>query len=180
MQLWAESLGKDGKGYTPLSAVGPTDQHSILQLLRDGPDDKLTLFMKIDRAAQPVTIPSISRDLKAELTQKIPSFRLLEGHTLHELVEVECQAVSQVLTKRGRPHATLQLDDLNEASMGGLYFALSTLTALTGSLLGVNPFDQPGVEEGKVYIRDTLSYNRTASNPDDENSPVNRLRRNNN
>ena len=49
VQLWGESLGKDGKGFTPVAAVGATDQHSILQLLRDGPDDKVTMFMTIDR-----------------------------------------------------------------------------------------------------------------------------------
>ena len=62
--------------------------------------------------------------------------------------------------------------------MGALYFALCILTAFTGTLWGVNPFDQPGVEEGKVYIRESLSRSDTRNTPEeDTNSPVARLRR---
>ena len=59
VQLWGESLGKDGKGFTPIAALGATDQHSILQLLRDGPDDKVTLFITQERAQDPVRIPKL-------------------------------------------------------------------------------------------------------------------------
>src|SRR6185312_10262413 len=81
VQLWGESLGKDGKGFTPLAAIGATDQHSVLQLLRDGPDDKITAFITIDKVDQPVTIPKL--ELKA--TELPSSFALLQGHTLHQL-----------------------------------------------------------------------------------------------
>jgi glucose-6-phosphate isomerase len=173
VQLWAESIGKDGKGFTPLAALGATDQHSILQLLRDGPDDKVTWFMTVDRVDDEVAIP---RSNRAE-TAKLAAFTLLQGHTLHHLLEVEYRAISLVMTKRGRPHFTFRLDQLNERSFGALYFALSTMTAMTGTLWGVDPFDQPGVEEGKVYIREALSQEPPKDPADDENSPVNRLRR---
>lgn len=148
VQLWGESLGKDGKGFTPLAAVGATDQHSILQLLRDGPNDKVTLFLAVDQVEDPVQIPA---------TNSLPAFKILEGHSLQELLMIELRATSLVLTKNSRPNLTCILDRLDERSMGALYYAFSVLTAFTGTLWGVNPFDQPGVEEGKVYIREALS-----------------------
>jgi glucose-6-phosphate isomerase len=147
-QLWGESLGKDAKGFTPLSALGAVDQHSILQLLRDGPDDKITFFVTVDRVENPVTIPRSQAVLS--------SFKLLEKHSLHELLNVEYSATAKVLTRQSRPNITIKLDNLDEASLGAFYFALSVLTAFTGTLWGVNPFDQPGVEEGKTYAKEAL------------------------
>jgi glucose-6-phosphate isomerase len=180
VQLWGESLGKDGKGFTPIAAVGATDQHSILQLLRDGPDDKVTLFVTVDHIDDEVVVPKITAAI-APSRDALASFKMLEGHTLHQLLKVEYRATALVLTKRGRPNLTFQLDDLSEKSMGALYFAVSMLTAFTGTQMGINPFDQPGVEEGKVYIRESLgqereiAYQRSAAESD--NSPVGRLRR---
>jgi glucose-6-phosphate isomerase len=150
-QLWGESLGKDGKGFTPVAAVGATDQHSILQLLRDGPDDKVTWFMTVSEVADEVAIP------KTRVSASYPAFQLLEGHTLHELLKVEYQATSRVLANQGRPNLTLQLDQLDERSLGAMYFFFSVLTGFAGTLWNMNAFDQPGVEEGKVYIREALS-----------------------
>jgi glucose-6-phosphate isomerase len=175
VQLWGESLGKDGKGFTPLAAVGATDQHSILQLLRDGPDDKITFFVSIDRVEDEVTIP---RTVTGIDTSRYPAFSILQGHTLQELLHIEQRAISLVLTKRGRPHLTFQLDRLDERNLGALYFSFSVLTAFIGTLWGLNPFDQPGVEEGKIYIRQALTEQRSAAYAEeDTNSPVARLRR---
>lgn len=160
-QLWAESLGKNGKGFTPLAALGPVDQHSILQLLRDGPDDKVTVFLTVDHVEDEVKIPRspLTRDRRP-----YPTFQLLEGHTLQELLMVEYRAISLVLTKQNRPHFSIGLDHLDERSMGALYFMFCTLTAITGVLWDLNPFDQPGVEEGKVYIHQALSHDSQALN----------------
>jgi glucose-6-phosphate isomerase len=175
VQLWAESLGKDGKGFTPLAAVGATDQHSILQLLRDGPDDKVTLFITVDQVQDEVKIP---RPLKGTESERLQAFAILDNHSLHELLRVEYRAISLVMTRRDRPHLTFQLDRLDERSLGALYYAFSILTAFTGTLWGVNPFDQPGVEEGKVYIREALTREKRFGTPEpDENSAVARLRR---
>ncbi len=175
VQLWGESLGKDGKGFTPLAAVGATDQHSILQLLRDGPDDKITSFIAVDQVSDEVAIPKTVAGLEAN---RLPAFSILQGHTLHSLLTTEYRATSLVLTRRGRPHFTLHLDRLDERNLGALYFFYSVLTGFTGTLWGVNPFDQPGVEEGKIYIRESLSQATAESRAqDDEHSPVSRLRR---
>jgi glucose-6-phosphate isomerase len=102
-----------------------------------------------------------------------PSFRILEGHTLHELLNIEQRATSLVLTKNGRPQVSFRLDRIDERSLGALYFTFSTLTAFTGALWNVNPFDQPGVEEVKTYIRQSLTQE---SHPAEENTAVSRLR----
>lgn len=149
-QLWGESLGKDGKGFTPLSALGATDQHSILQLLRDGPDDKVTFFISVDQVGDPVKIPSLL------VLPSLPAFSILEGHSLEALLNTEYAATKLVLARKGRPNFSLKLDRLDENSLGGLYFAMSVLTAFTGTLWLINPFDQPGVEEGKIYTRQAL------------------------
>ena len=150
VQMWGESLGKDGKGFTPLAALGATDQHSILQLLRDGPDDKITMFLTVDQVEDEVKIPKLPGPTS------YASFKLLEGHTLQELLLTEYRATSLVLTKGGRPNLTLRVDKLDERSLGALFFTFSFLTAMTGTLMNVNPFDQPGVEEGKIYTREAL------------------------
>lgn len=173
VQLWGESLGKDGKGFTPVAALGATDQHSILQLLRDGPDDKVTMFLTVDQVEDEVKVPRLPMLRMANL----PAFKILEGTSLHNLLRYEYQATSLVLTRQNRPNFTIQLDRLDERAMGSLYFAFCVLTAVTGTLWNVNPFDQPGVEEGKVYIKKSLSQTDTHTEEEDENSPVNRLRR---
>lgn len=183
VQLWGESIGKDGKGFTPMAAVGATDQHSILQLLRDGPDDKITWFITVDQVEDPVKIPKAPQMPGAAnaMGNPLQSFKMLEGHSLQELLLIEYRATAKVLTRQGRPNFTIQLDRLDERNLGALYFFFSYLTAFTGTHWGVNPFDQPGVEEGKVYIRESLVNARASESTgpyeDPDNSPVARLRR---
>lgn len=176
VQMWGESLGKQGKGFTPLAGVGATDQHSLLQLLRDGPDDKVTLFLTVDRVPDPVVIPTAPKGAGGSV---YPAFQLLEGHSLEELLRVEYQATARVLTNQGRPNVSFHLETLDEAALGALYFSLSLLTAFTGTLWEVDPFDQPGVEEGKGYIRQSLLDGASSrSEPSTGHSAVERLRPN--
>jgi len=154
VQLWGESLGKGGKGFTPIAAIGAVDQHSILQLLRDGPDDKVTTFITVDQVDDAVVIPKLPA---GKLWKAYPAFKQLEGHTLHELLGIEQRAIALVLAKQMRPNLTIRIDRLDERAMGALYYLYSVLTAFTGESWELNPFDQPGVEEGKVYIQHALS-----------------------
>ena len=151
VQLWGESLGKDGKGFTPLAAVGATDQHSILQLLRDGPDDKVTLFITVDRVEDEVKIPK----LQVPLTQpSYGAFKLLEGHTLQALLTTEYRATALVLTKQGRPNVTWQLDRLDERGLGALYFAFSYHDGLYWRSLGSQ---SPSINPGSKKAKSTLA-----------------------
>ncbi len=154
VQLWAESLGKDGKGFTAVPALGAIDQHSMLQLLRDGPIDKVIWFVNVSDFKTRVTIPSVDF--------KVKTFDLLEGQELGDLLTTEFRAIQKVMTNQKRPHLQLQVDELNEEALGAIFFSLSMLTAYMGELMGVNPFDQPGVEEGKIYIREKLEQTKAS------------------
>src|SRR3712207_390730 len=141
VQLWAESLGKDGKGSTPHGAVGTTDQHSQVQLYMEGPQDKVIEIVEVENHPRDLTIPEAYEDLEG--------VGYLGGHTLAELLNVECDATRRALAEAGRPNATIKLGEINEENLGYVLQALEVQTAITGSLYNVNAFDQPGVEAGK-------------------------------
>jgi len=141
VQLWAESLGKDGKGSTPHGAVGTTDQHSQVQLYMQGPQDKVIEIVEVENHPRDLQIP--------ETYEGLEGVGYLGGHTMAELLNVECDATRQALTEAGRPNCTIKLGELDGANLGYLFQALEVQTAIAGALYGVNAFDQPGVEAGK-------------------------------
>ena len=151
VQLWAESLGKDGKGTTPLGALGPVDQHSQLQLYMAGPRDKLITVVTVANTERG---PAMAADL-ATLAGE-PAFA---GKTIGDLVAAEGRATIETLARNGCPVRTMHLDRLDEASLGELLMHFMLETIIAAHLLGVDPFDQPAVEEGKVltkhYLADT-------------------------
>ena len=141
VQLWAESLGKEGKGSTPHGAVGTTDQHSQVQLYMEGPQDKVIEIVEVENHPRDLPIPKAYEDVEG--------VGYLGGHTMAELLNVECDATREALTEAGRPNSTIKLGAVNEENLGYLFQALEIQTAISGSLYGVNAFDQPGVEAGK-------------------------------
>ena len=147
-QLWAESLGKDGKGSTPVSVLGPVDQHSQLQLFRDGPGTALFTILSVDTKGKGATVPKAAA--------KSLGLYYLAGKKLGDLVDAECRATAQTLFKNGRPVRTIHVAEVNAFSMGALMMHFMLETMLMGQLMGVDPFDQPGVEEGKVLARQYL------------------------
>ncbi len=140
-QLWAESLGKEGKGQTPVKAVGAVDQHSQIQLYNEGPRDKIITFLQVKNFPTNRRIPPL-------YPQK-PALAYLGGHTLGELINTELAGTASALAKRGVPSMTITLPSVNEGHLGALFMIYEIATALMGHLYGINPFDQPGVEEGK-------------------------------
>ncbi len=141
VQLWAESLGKEGKGSTPHGAVGTTDQHSQVQLYMEGPQDKVIELIEVENHPRDLPIPRAYEDLEG--------VGYLGGHTMAGLLNVECDATRKALLEAGRPNATIKLAAMDEEHLGYLMQALEVQTAIAGSLYGVNAFDQPGVEAGK-------------------------------
>ena len=148
-QLWAESLGKDGKGSTPVSVLGPVDQHSQLQLFRDGPGNALFTIVTVDTKAKGAMAPrAAAKSLKLDY---------LAGKRLGDLVDAEARATAQTLFKNGRPVRGIHVPEVNAFSMGALMMHFMLETILMGRLMGVDPFNQPGVEEGKVLARQYLA-----------------------
>ena len=141
VQLWAESLGKDGKGSTPHGAVGTTDQHSQVQLYMEGPEDKVIEIVEVEDHPRDLTIPEAYDDLEG--------VGYLGGHSMAELLNVECDATRRALTEAGHPNSTMKFGSTNEENLGYVFQALEVQTAIAGSLYGVNAFNQPGVEAGK-------------------------------
>ncbi len=148
-QLWAESLGKNGKGTTPINALGTVDQHSQLQLYLDGPRDKMFTVMMLDVAGKgPVVPPALAAD---------KALAYLAGHTLGDLMDAEQRATAQTLIKNGRPTRIFRLEVLDERTMGALFMHFMLETIIAAHLLVVDPFDQPAVEEGKILTRQYLA-----------------------
>lgn len=142
-QLEAESLGKKGLGPTPLKCIGVTDQHSQLQLFMEGPRDKLVLFLHTEN--RPLPIPPAF--------PFVEDLNYLAGKDLSALFRAEFLATTLALRNAGVPNATLRLDAVDARTLGALFFLFEMVIALMGDLYEVNAFDQPGVEQGKVYTK---------------------------
>lgn len=148
-QSWAESLGKDGKGTTPISAVGTTDQHSQLQLYLGGPDDKFFTMIMHKRAGtgQKIDAP------------KLAGLDYLQGKTTGDIMAAEQKATLETLMSHKRPVRVIEMEKLDEASLGALLMHFMLEIFFMSKLQGANAFDQPAVEEGKQRARDYLLGN---------------------
>ena len=142
VQLWAESLGKEGKGLTPVPAYGATDQHSQMQLFMEGPEDK-TLFL--------IEVEKFQHDFELKNTIPGESFKTLSPFTLGTLMKAEFEGTLEALKENKRHVVHLKISSLEEESLGQLILFSECLTVLVGRMLKVDPFNQPGVEAGKKY-----------------------------
>ena len=155
LQLFAESLGKrtdrSGRvihsGQTAVVARGVTDQHSQLQLYCEGPDDKAYLFMKINNVPEVVV---------KDMFPGNAAFHTVKNHQLNEILEAELQGTMRSLESCRRPVVLMELEELDLQTVGRLIYLFEMQTAITGHLLNINPFDQPGVEEGKRIAKEIL------------------------
>ncbi|MGE5543524.1 MAG: glucose-6-phosphate isomerase [Bacillota bacterium] len=149
MQLWGESLGKKVSlsrevvraGTTPLNAIGATDQHSLLQLFKDGPQDKVYGFIRVAEPPRDLSIPG-------EFPQE-DEYAYFEGHTMNQQLHIQQLATEFSLFQEGNPCYRITLRDYSPAALGALFYFYQALTVFSGALWAINPFDQPGVEEGK-------------------------------
>lgn len=142
VQLCGESLGKRkgrrGVGPTPLPARGTTDQHSQVQLFVEGPSDKLVCFVAVRHLRRRLTIPG----------QGTAGY--LEGVELGELLQAEQRGTAVALARAGRPSLCWELPEIGPSALGQLFVALEAQTVYQAKLYGVNAYDQPGVEAGKI------------------------------
>ena len=148
-QLWAESLGKNGTGTTPIRAMGTVDQHSQLQLYLAGPADKFYTLILMPRAGTGgrVAPESAADEAIAYLVQR----------SMGDLLDAEQRATLETLAANGRPVRAITIPQLDEHTIGALMMHFMLETIIAADLLGVNPFDQPAVEEGKRLARDYLA-----------------------
>jgi len=148
-QLWAESLGKKNDlqgcqvyvGPTPINALGTTDQHSQVQLYREGPNDKLFTFLQVQNSRKDCRIgpaPVSGRRLN-----------FLAGKRLSILLNNEKKATEFALLTDCRPCLTVIFDRINEYSVGQFVYLFEATTSLIGDLFNIDPYTQPAVELGK-------------------------------
>jgi len=161
-QLWAESLGKSpSAGPLPVLALGATDQHSQIQLYNEGPNDKWILFLVPERYRSDPVVPSL---LSGE-----PACDYLQGKSFSEILRALQRGTEDSLTANGRPNATISIPEIDARALGALFYTLEMATTIAGTLYGVDPFDQPGVEAGK---RAAFSYLGRAGYPPPSSPPA--------
>ena len=149
-QLLAESIGKrKGRGGddvftgpTPVRAIGVTDQHSQVQLYVEGPFDKWFTFLSVERPDHTVEIPAQYSDRDA--------LAYLGGRGLGELFEAEREGTRIALTDAGRPNVTIRFPVVDPHTIGQYLYLMEVAVAVMGEHYGIDAFDQPGVEAGKV------------------------------
>jgi len=148
-QLWAESLGKKFDragnevfvGPTPIKALGTTDQHSQVQLYREGPNDKFTIFLDVKKHAKDVRVPDDFAD--------VPGLTYLRKAKLSKLLNAEKVATEYAMAASKRPSITIQFDAVTPHSVGEFIYLFEFATSSMGELLDINAYDQPAVELGK-------------------------------
>ncbi len=151
VQLIAESLGKAynragekvNTGITPVKALGATDQHTQLQLLNEGPNDKVVTFIKVGEFGTTLEIPKIF---------EYTGIGYMGGKTVNDLINAEACSTMVSLADNQRPSLTITIDKIDEYNVAQLIYMLEVQTAIMGELYNINAFDQPGVEQVRNYM----------------------------
>lgn len=147
-QLFGESEGKDGKGIFPTSLSFTTDLHSMGQLIQEGVRNMFETFLLVGQTGHGVVIPSDNGDLD--------NFNCVAGKDLDYVNRQAYKATAKAHYEGGVPNMTITIPRFDAYSLGQLYYFFEKAVALKGYLLGVNPFDQPGVEAYKRNMFELL------------------------
>jgi len=156
VQLWAESLGKKNingtrQGLTPISLIGPDDQHSFLQLIMDGPRDKTVTFFKIDNLKDESLIPN---------EERFSCFALdyLNDKSFNDLINLQADSTYEaILHEKDIPCDKITITSIDETNIAKLMYRFLLLTSSVGSFMQINTYDQPGVELGKEILKKKFS-----------------------
>ena len=143
-QLFGESEGKVGRGLFPASVDYTTDLHSLGQYLQDGHRSVFETFLDVDEPLPGPVVPAVTGDLDG--------LDYLVGRNLAEINSQALDAVADAHRDGGVPNMTISLPRADENSLGSLIYFFEFAVAISGRLLGVNPFDQPGVEAYKANL----------------------------
>lgn len=149
-QLWAESLGKQTDqggetvyaGFTPIKALGATDQHSQVQLYREGPNDKVFALLEVEDFGD--------HDAKIPSGLGVEALEYLEGKSMASLLNAEKRATEYALVESQRPNLTLRFPVVDAFHVGQFIYLWEMVTAYAGLMLNIDAYNQPAVETGKV------------------------------
>ena len=146
-QLIAESLGKKGNGFMPVISPVPKDHHSVLQLYLDGPKDKLFyIFSIIENTKKKIKVQKISKHIN-----------YLHNKDLFKIKDAQKEALIKTLKKNKIPFRELKIKKCDEETLGQLFAYFILETSIVGKILGINPFDQPAVEQVKKFTKIILN-----------------------
>jgi glucose-6-phosphate isomerase len=155
IQLWGESLGKINingtkQALTPIGLVGPVDQHSFLQLIAEGKRDKTVTFIKIKDFEDNTTIPY-------NTLAGFDDLEYVDGLTFAELIEDQANAtITSIQNISDIPCDVITIEKVDEYNIAALMFNYQLLTSVIGKFVQINTYNQPGVEAGKIILKDKL------------------------
>ena len=155
VQLWGESLGKVNingtrQALTPIGLIGPVDQHSFLQLIMEGSRDKTVTFIKVEDFEEDTTIPEI----KLEGLEELDYINNLKFKDLiNEQADSTIQAIKEL---QDVPCDIITIDKIDEYNIAKLMYTFQLLTSVIGKFVQINTYDQPGVELGKIILKEKL------------------------
>jgi len=156
VQLWAESLGKKNingtrQGLTPISLIGPDDQHSFLQLIMDGPRDKTITIFKIDNLKDESLIPD--HGIYSCFGQDY-----LNNKSFNDLINLQADSTYEaILQEKDIPCDKITIQSIDEINIAKLMYRFFLLTSSIGSFTQINTYDQPGVESGKKILKNKFN-----------------------
>lgn len=153
-QLFGESEGKDGKGIFPVGLEFTTDLHSLGQYLQDGERKIFETVINIENTKNELTIDFEENN--------IDNLNYLQGLSLNYINHKAMEATVQAHTSNDVPNILININNLNENTLGQLIYFFELSCAMSGLLLGVNPFNQPGVEKYKTNMFKLLNKDSTA------------------
>ena len=146
-QLIAESLGKKNKGFLPVISNAPKDHHSLLQLYLDGPKDKIFYIFSLEKKSKEKILLNKNLGIKSFLHKK----------GINEIKNAQKNALLKTLIKKNISYREFKIKNNNEESLSELFSLFILETVIIGKILKINPFDQPAVEQVKIYTKDLLS-----------------------
>lgn len=155
IQLWGESLGKINvnhtrQAFTPIGLIGPVDQHSFLQLIAEGKRDKTVTFIKVLSREDSTEIPEVPLIGLEELNY-------LDKLSFSELITQQVDATIQAIDEMNDvPYDVISIQKINAFSIAKLMFRYQLLTSIVGKFVRINTYDQPGVESGKIILKNKL------------------------
>jgi len=146
-QLYAESLGKNKKGFIPVVSQAPKDHHSLLQLYLDGPRNKVFYVFSSKK----------NMGIKTDQTFFEYDISYLKRKKLSDIKISQKDAFIKVLKEKKIPVREILINEFNEQTIGKLFFLSIFETIALGKIMKINPYDQPAVEEVKVLSKKFLS-----------------------
>ncbi len=140
-QLYGESEGKEGKGIFPAAVVNTTDLHSMGQYIQEGERKLFETVISVEKSAKTLTIPTDADDLD--------QLNYIAGKNIQYVNQMAEQGTILAHIDGGVPCISISIPEINAFNLGGLIYFFEFACGLSGYLLGINPFDQPGVEAYK-------------------------------